>query len=62
MSPLNVCKVCGVEPEFGRLHVCQMCHSRLCDLHQYKRAGKVFCDKKCAEEFFFAEPEEGEED
>ncbi|MCU0253361.1 MAG: hypothetical protein MUE47_02365 [Acidobacteria bacterium] len=32
-----------------------MCHSRFCPDHSYRRGGKPFCSKRCAEEFFLAE-------
>lgn len=55
MSPSNVCKVCLTEPEFTRLNICQMCHARLCNDHTFRRSGKVFCARRCCEEFFLGD-------
>lgn len=58
MSSHLVCKVCQQEPETGRLNICQYCAARLCEQHVYRRGGKVFCDRQCADENFFGEPED----
>lgn len=58
MSSRPGCKVCGEEPEHGRLATCELCRARLCPQHVLRKAGKSFCDKRCADEFFFGEPEE----
>lgn len=50
-----MCKTCGRGPTEARLQICAMCHSRFCADHSYRRGGKPFCSKRCAEEFFLAE-------
>lgn len=49
------CKTCGKGPTEARLQICAMCHSRFCGEHSFRRGGKPFCSKRCAEEFFLAE-------
>jgi hypothetical protein len=49
------CRTCGKGPGEARLQICAMCHSRFCGEHSYRRGGKPFCSKRCAEEFFLAE-------
>lgn len=49
------CRTCGKGPTEVRLQICAMCHSRFCGEHSYRRGGKPFCGKRCAEEFFLAE-------
>ncbi|MCU0225177.1 MAG: hypothetical protein MUF27_14170 [Acidobacteria bacterium] len=49
------CRTCGKGPTEARLMICAMCHSRFCGEHSYRRGGKPFCSKRCAEEFFLAE-------
>lgn len=55
MSGEVVCRTCGRGPTEARLQICAMCHSRFCPDHSYRRGGKPFCSKRCAEEFFLAE-------
>ena len=49
------CRTCGKGPTEVRLQICAMCHGRFCGDHCYRRGGKPFCCKGCAEEFFLAE-------
>jgi|APHig6443717817_1056837.scaffolds.fasta_scaffold1061145_2 hypothetical protein len=49
------CRTCGKGPTEARLQICAMCHSRFCGEHSFRRGGKPFCSKRCAEEFFLAE-------
>ncbi len=49
------CKTCGRAPDETRLSVCPICNARTCRDHAYRRSGKPFCSKECAEWFFYGE-------
>ena len=54
------CHRCGAGPEEERLQKCPTCHQCTCHDHAWRRGGKSFCSKRCAEEFFYGEGPEDE--
>ena len=52
------CATCQKTAEEARLHPCPNCSKRVCGEHSYRRSGKHFCGRQCAEFFFYAEPDE----
>ena len=56
------CIHCDATDEELPLQQCPICFKRFCDEHQFLMSGRVFCGSKCAEYFFFADPEEEAEE
>ncbi len=52
------CCVCARTPEDVRLAICPTCAKRVCAEHAFRRSGKFFCTKQCAEWFFYGDPED----
>ncbi len=52
------CQVCGVSGAEVRLAQCPVCHKRSCAEHDYRRSGKSFCSKACAEYYFYGDEED----
>jgi hypothetical protein len=52
------CVGCGVSDQESRLSKCPICFKWVCDNCATRSFGRVFCAKKCAEQFFFGEEEE----
>jgi hypothetical protein len=52
------CHDCERTASETRLTKCPVCHRHFCDEHRFVLSGRAFCTQRCAEYFFFAEPEE----
>jgi hypothetical protein len=52
------CKACGRTRETTRLEKCIICLAHFCRVCGFKRHGKAFCSRQCAEVFFFGDPDE----
>ena len=44
--------------EFLRLNKCPICFKLSCDECGHHAYGRIFCTRRCAEEFFFGEDDE----
>ncbi len=53
------CVVCQKsDQEEIRLHKCPICFKWACDNCAVKAFGRLFCTKKCSDQFFFGDDEE----
>lgn len=48
-----VCVVCKKSENETQLHKCPICFKRVCNEHAFHYSGRIFCDKHCADYFFF---------
>jgi hypothetical protein len=56
-SPMS-CHACEKNEDQTRLTKCSVCHRSFCDEHRYVMSGRSFCSQRCAQYFFFADPED----
>jgi hypothetical protein len=52
------CHACEKTEEDTRLSICSVCHRAFCEEHRHVMSGRSFCSQRCAEYFFFADPED----
>ena len=52
------CHTCEKTEEDTRLSRCSVCHRAFCEEHRHVMSGRSFCSQRCAEYFFFADPED----
>ena len=52
------CVVCAVNDEETRLNKCPICFKSACDSCAVKAFGRLFCSKKCSDQFFFGDDDE----
>ncbi|HET7746460.1 MAG TPA: hypothetical protein VFM29_04110 [Vicinamibacteria bacterium] len=57
MDPLH-CSTCQMSDQDRRLHKCPICFKLSCDECGHHAYGRIFCTRRCAEEFFFGEDDE----
>ena len=58
MSDEPVCFRCE-EPKPGtELSKCPLCFKLFCEEHAHAMSGRQFCSTRCAQYFFFGDPEE----
>ena len=50
-----VCRTCNKSDSETQLYKCPICFKHVCGEHAFNYSGRVFCDKHCADYFFFAE-------
>ena len=50
-----VCRACQKTEAETHLHKCPICFKYVCGDHAFNYSGRVFCDKHCADYFFFAD-------
>ncbi|MBI4161572.1 MAG: hypothetical protein HY509_03905 [Acidobacteria bacterium] len=53
------CAHCAAKPPKAELQKCSICFKWFCQECAYKRIGRDFCSRTCAEFFFFEDEEEG---
>jgi hypothetical protein len=54
----SACKTCGRTREKTRLEKCIICLEPYCRACAFRRHGKPFCGRECADVFFFGDPDE----
>lgn len=52
------CVGCQVDDQEHKLHKCPICFKWVCDNCGHASYGRIFCAKKCANEFFFGDDDE----
>jgi len=52
------CHACSKTEDDTRLEKCAVCHRPFCEDHRAVMSGRAFCSARCAEYFFFADPDE----
>jgi hypothetical protein len=52
------CSSCQISDLDIRLHKCPICFKWVCDECAHKSFGRMFCSKKCSEQFFFGDDDE----
>ena len=62
VSSLRQCNECQRTEDTHRLTRCPICYKLSCQEHSYQMGGRVFCSTHCAQYFFFASPDEEDED
>ena len=51
------CKNCKKTESEAALYKCPICFKYVCSEHAFNYSGRIFCDKHCADHFFFADEE-----
>jgi hypothetical protein len=54
----KACRHCGRTLEVVRLLRCVVCHEHYCRSCEFRRHGKQFCSRVCANVFFFGDEDE----
>ena len=62
MSVINRCHECGATDDETRLQKCPICFRYYCQEHNKSMSGRTFCSQKCAEYFFFADPDDDDKE
>ena len=52
------CVVCHTSDQDARLNKCPICFQLACDNCGFKAFGRVFCSRRCSDQFFFGDDEE----
>ncbi len=52
------CIHCGASDRERTILRCPICFKGYCEDHQHNLSGRSFCSAKCAEYFFFADPDD----
>ena len=55
MPEVIACKVCKKTESETHLDKCPICFKYVCHEHAFNYSGRIFCDKHCADHFFFAD-------
>ena len=55
MPETAVCKTCNKTESDTSLYRCPICYKHVCGEHAFNFSGRIFCDKHCADYFFFAD-------
>lgn len=55
MPEANVCLKCEKTESEVTLHKCPICFKYVCSEDAFNYSGRIFCDKHCADYFFFAD-------
>ena len=58
MSDESVCCSCSEPRENATLSKCPVCFRRFCEEHAHAMSGRQFCSKRCAQYFFFGDPDD----
>jgi hypothetical protein len=56
------CHQCEATEDTVRLRKCPICFQFFCDEHGYSMSGRSFCGPRCAEYFFFSDPDEEDDE
>jgi hypothetical protein len=54
------CIQCDRSEDETRLEKCPICFKRFCSDHRYEMSGRGFCSTHCAQYFFFADPDDAD--
>jgi len=61
-SDAKVCSVdcigCQISDQENHLNKCPICFKWICDNCGHRTMGRVFCSKKCADQFFFGDEDD----
>ena len=52
------CAGCQVSDEESGLHKCPICFKWTCENCANRAFGRIFCSKRCADQFFFGDDDE----
>jgi len=52
------CVVCHTSDQDSRLNKCPICFQLACDNCGFKAFGRVFCSRRCSDQFFFGDDED----
>ena len=52
------CVGCAVDDRENHLNKCPICFKWACDNCAFHSFGRLFCSKKCSEQFFFGDEDE----
>jgi hypothetical protein len=52
------CLTCQKDEQETALHKCPICFKLVCDNCAIRLYGRVFCTKRCADQFFFGDDDE----
>ena len=52
------CVACKVSDQDVRLHKCPICFKWVCENCAVRSYGRAFCERKCAEQFFWGDDED----
>jgi endogenous inhibitor of DNA gyrase (YacG/DUF329 family) len=52
------CLTCQKDDKETSLHKCPICFKLVCDNCGERSYGRVFCSKRCADQFFFGDDDE----
>jgi hypothetical protein len=52
------CVACQLSDLDRRLNKCPICFTWVCDECAHKSFGRLFCSKKCSDQFFFGDDED----
>ena len=55
MPETNACKECKKTETETQLFRCPICFKYVCSEDAFNYSGRIFCDKHCADHFFFAD-------
>ena len=50
-----VCLTCKKTESETQLFKCPICFKHVCGEHAFNYSGRIFCNKHCADHFFFAD-------
>ena len=53
-----ICFKCQASEQDQRLNKCPICFTWACDECGHRAMGRVFCLKKCADQFFFSDDDD----
>jgi hypothetical protein len=54
----TICVTCQKSEEEVTLHKCPICFKLVCNDCAKREYGRVFCSKRCADQFFFGDDDE----
>jgi hypothetical protein len=52
------CTGCHIQEEETHLNKCPICFKWVCDECGHRTMGRVFCSRRCADQFFFGDDDE----
>jgi hypothetical protein len=52
------CLTCQKDDQETTLHKCPICFKLVCDNCAIRSYGRIFCTKRCADQFFFGDDDE----
>jgi hypothetical protein len=52
------CVVCEKSDQEAELYKCPICFKQVCDPCSNRSYGRIFCSKRCADNFFFGDDDD----